>query len=258
MRVQLNDVVYSPSLALPLKHKEGGKRISLSLSLSQPARRASVAPLILEMKATSLMLIPTAWRKPNNCIHIGICVRWKQCPKYFLLYFSYYNPTLHSPFPNFPSSIWKPHFIPSIHSSFMAPINLKQSPNPTTTSQAIASSHDARVLVRETLRLSANLASPPAIATPPTIQTTSSVVLLDESECRRRTIGDGVVGGEEFLGSSFRLICCEEMDGRRWKYVAESDGSGGFKKNSFRALSLHTPQAPLDVSNFFRQFYIIP
>lgn len=60
--------------------------------------------------------------------------------------------------------------------------------------------------------------------------------------------GIGVAADDEFVGSSFRLICCEEMDGRRWKYVAEKDPSGGFKKNSFRALTLHTPQAPLDVS----------
>ena len=133
----------------------------------------------------------------------------------------------------------------------MAPINFKQSSSPATAQTIAASSQDARLLVRETLRISANLASSPANATPP-VETTSdpSSVSLVESECRRR-IGSVAVGGEEFIDSSLRLICCEEIDGRRWKFVAENDGSGGFKKNSFRALSLHSPQAPLDVSLFF-------
>ena len=133
----------------------------------------------------------------------------------------------------------------------MAPINVKQSPNRTTAQTIASSSQDARVLVRETLRISANLASSPGIAAPP-IETTSdpSSVSLVESECRRR-IGSVTVGGSEFIDSSLRLICCEEIDGRRWKYVAEKDGSGGLKKNSFRALSLHGPQAPVDVSFLF-------
>ncbi|KAK4270910.1 hypothetical protein QN277_019675 [Acacia crassicarpa] len=137
----------------------------------------------------------------------------------------------------------------------MAPINLKQSPNAAATPQAIASSQDARVLVRETLRISANLASPPTVASAPATTEVSSLV---EPECRRRIIGGVAVGGEDFVGSSFRLICCEEMDRRRWRYVAETDGSGGFKRNSVRALSLHTPQAPLDELISFVRSYVVP
>lgn len=96
-------------------------------------------------------------------------------------------------------------------------MNTKQSANSSTTSiAASAAASSQEILVRETLRISANLASAPLLQTP----------------------------------SSLTMICCEEIDGRRWKYVAETDASGHFKKNSFRPLSLQSPQAPLDVSSF--------
>ncbi|KAJ7967927.1 protein root UVB sensitive 6-like [Quillaja saponaria] len=142
----------------------------------------------------------------------------------------------------------------------MSPIKLNKSSTSATT-QTIKSTQDARLLVRETLRISANLASAPAIATPPietaAVPTSSSVVSLVGSESRGR-IGGVVVGEEEFIDSSLRLICCEEIDGRRWKYVAENDGSGSFKKGSFRALSLQTPQAPLDELMSFVRSYVVP
>ena len=52
------------------------------------------------------------------------------------------------------------------------------------------------------------------------------------------------------MDSSLRLICCEEIDGRRWKYFAESGGSKRLKKGSIRAVSLQSPQAPVEVSLF--------
>ncbi|XP_057493336.1 uncharacterized protein LOC130778868 [Actinidia eriantha] len=44
------------------------------------------------------------------------------------------------------------------------------------------------------------------------------------------------------------LICFEEIDGRRrWKYLAENEGSSKrFKKGSIRAVCLQTPQAPVE------------
>lgn len=116
----------------------------------------------------------------------------------------------------------------------MAPINLnvKQSANSTTTTTTTIASSAQDILVRETLRISANLASSsPLLETTPVHPTTAA------------------------QESTLRFICCEEIDGRRWKYVAETDPSAsataaaGFKKNSFRALSLQTPQAPLDVAS---------
>ncbi|KAJ6928221.1 hypothetical protein NC651_012047 [Populus alba x Populus x berolinensis] len=63
---------------------------------------------------------------------------------------------------------------------------------------------------------------------------------------------------DEFLGSTLRLICCEEIDGRRWKYVAERDASGLFKKNSIRAVGLQTPQAPVEELMGFIRSYVVP
>ncbi|MED6208814.1 Protein root UVB sensitive 6 [Stylosanthes scabra] len=116
----------------------------------------------------------------------------------------------------------------------MAPINLnnvKQSAASTTTTIA-ASSQD--ILVRETLRISANLASSPLLDTPPALTLPAS------------------------QESTLRFICCEEIDGRRWNYVADADSAGGFKKNSFRALTLHSPQAPLDGLMSFVRSYVVP
>lgn len=98
-------------------------------------------------------------------------------------------------------------------------MNMKQSAN-----SAAATSQE--ILVRETMRISANLASTPLLET----------------------------------ASSLRMICCEEIDGRRWKYMAETDAHGQFKNNSFRPISLHfdTPHPPLhEFISFFRS-YVVP
>lgn len=123
-------------------------------------------------------------------------------------------------------------------------INLKQS---STSASAVASASagkDARLLVRETLRISANLASADSFAPPPPPLS---------SEARKLGLVD-----DEFVSSSLRLICCEKLDGQRWQYVAESDGGRSFKKGSFRALSLQTPQAPLDDLMSFVRSYVVP
>lgn len=114
---------------------------------------------------------------------------------------------------------------------------MKLKPSSTSKSQtltnAAASSQDARLLVRETLRISANLASaPPSEKTLPP---------LPQPE---------VSFQEQFVDSSLRLICSEEIDGRRWNYFAEDGGGGSvkFKKGSIRSVSLQSPKAPVDVS----------
>ncbi|AES89601.1 putative Root UVB sensitive family [Medicago truncatula] len=107
----------------------------------------------------------------------------------------------------------------------MAPLNplnvKKQTPN-------ISSPSSQDILIRETLRISAQLAS----STPPLLDTTTP--------------------------STLRFICCEEIDGRRWNYVAETNASGQFKNNSFRSLSLQTPKPPLDEMMSFITSYVVP
>ena len=138
------------------------------------------------------------------------------------------------------------------------PIKLKQSQSTSaaqtlTASSSSLSAHDARLLVRETLRISANLASSNSNATEsPPLSLADSVE--NQSRNRRRL---GLVE-EEYVNSSLRLICCEEIDGRRWNYVAEKDSlSGTFRKGSIRALTMHTPPAPVEVQFCFSHFFQI-
>ncbi|CAJ2649318.1 unnamed protein product [Trifolium pratense] len=113
---------------------------------------------------------------------------------------------------------------PSISSSSSS-LNVKN--------QTPSSSQD--ILIRETLRISAELASTPLLldtTTPPPPPPP--------------------------LQSTLKFICCEELDGRRWKYVAETDSSGKFKNNSFRSLSLQTPKPPIDELMSFVRSYVVP
>ncbi|KMT07872.1 hypothetical protein BVRB_6g145690 [Beta vulgaris subsp. vulgaris] len=136
----------------------------------------------------------------------------------------------------------------------MAPMNLRHSSSSSSSSCAqsiTTSSSDARLLVRETMRISANLAAPANSPSqiPPTLP-----AALDSKNLRL-----GLVE-EEYIHSNLRLICCEEIDGRRWKYVAENanDSSGTFKKGSIRSVSLQTPQAPADELVSFIRSYVVP
>ena len=118
-------------------------------------------------------------------------------------------------------------------------MKLKHPSNSTSkTLSAMTSSQDARVLVRETLRISANLASAPRPALPPP-------PISAAADGNVATFG---LVEEQFLNSSLRLICREEIDGRRWEYFADLDNSKQFRKKSIRAVSLHSRQAPGQVS----------
>ncbi|KAL6964504.1 Protein root UVB sensitive 6 [Sarracenia purpurea var. burkii] len=135
----------------------------------------------------------------------------------------------------------------------MAPMKLKQPPNSTAQTVTATASHDARLLVRETLRISAELAS-----SPPTSSASSSALLpAASSGFRQATARLGLVD-EQFVDSSLRLICCEEIDGRRWKYFADNGGSKKFKNGSIRAVSLQTPQAPVEELMSFIRSYVVP
>ncbi|KAK4402034.1 protein root UVB sensitive 6 [Sesamum angolense] len=129
--------------------------------------------------------------------------------------------------------------------------------HPSNSASQTLTSSDTRMLVRETLRISANLAS-----APPPSPGAGAVAAQD-----RTLLQDSSFGGlveDQFLDSSLRLICCEEIDGRRWQYFAEnnisvrSGGSRKLKKNSIRAVSLQTPQAPVDELMAFIRSYVVP
>lgn len=63
---------------------------------------------------------------------------------------------------------------------------------------------------------------------------------------------------EQFVDSSLRLICFEEIDGRRFKYFAEDGSSKQFKKGSIRSVSLQTHQSPADDLLSFVRSYVVP
>ncbi|CAM8899323.1 unnamed protein product [Rhodiola kirilowii] len=109
-------------------------------------------------------------------------------------------------------------------------MKLKKSAPPTAATDA----PDARLLlVRETLRISANLASSPSSSsssTPP--QSTSAT----------------------FHG--VRLLCSEEVDGRRWNYVIDDHHR---PTPSIRAITLHTtPHSPAHELLSFVRSYVVP
>ncbi|XP_041012123.1 protein root UVB sensitive 6 [Juglans microcarpa x Juglans regia] len=135
------------------------------------------------------------------------------------------------------------------------PIKLKQSSpksaaHTLTSTTSSSSAHDARLLVRETLRISANLASSPPDSAPHPPSSYSS--LLHSSD----NLG---LLQDDFVNSSLRFICCEEIDGRRWNYLAEKDASGSFKKGSIRARLSYTPQVPpIEELMSFVRSYVLP
>ncbi|KAG9457038.1 hypothetical protein H6P81_001546 [Aristolochia fimbriata] len=133
----------------------------------------------------------------------------------------------------------------------MAPIQIKRSAP--SAAQTFPTAQDARILVRETMRISANLAS----ASPPS--TAASSLVVADTCGARPDLKFGLVE-DDFVDSSFRLLCCEELDGRRWKYVAERDsgGDGRFRKGSIRALGLQTPDAPVNDFMAFIRSYAVP
>ncbi|KAL0364959.1 UNVERIFIED_CONTAM: protein root UVB sensitive 6 [Sesamum angustifolium] len=123
--------------------------------------------------------------------------------------------------------------------------------HPSNSASQTLTSSDTRMLVRETLRISANLAS-----APPPSPGAGAVAAQD-----RTLLQDSSFGGfveDQFLDSSLRF--CEEIDGRRWQYFAEnnisvrSGGSRKLKKNSIRAVS--SPQMS-ELMAFIRS-YVVP
>lgn len=132
-------------------------------------------------------------------------------------------------------------------------MKLKHPSNSTSkTLSATTPSQDARLLVRETLRISANLASAPPPATPPALLPPPISTVANGNVA---TFG---LVEEQFLNSSLRLICREEIDGRRWEYFADLDNSKQFRKNSIRAVSLHSRQGPGEELMAFIRSYVVP
>ncbi|RZR75090.1 hypothetical protein BHM03_00049155 [Ensete ventricosum] len=121
----------------------------------------------------------------------------------------------------------------------MAPIALKQSAS---SAQALTGggAPDARGLVRDAV--CATLASPPLGSHPPLPQRQA-----DWSQAEIR-FGPPVDGLALDAVPAPRVLCCEEIDGRRWSYVVDDGGHPGRARrgSAVRAVAMQSPMAPLE------------
>lgn len=103
------------------------------------------------------------------------------------------------------------------------------------------------MVVREAVRTTsaATLAAPPVVPslTPPPADQI-------QTEVRYGPVVDGLA--VDAAVASSRILCCEEIDGRRWNYVVDVVGTGGVRRcsSAVKAVSLQTPVAPVEVSWF--------
>ncbi|CAA7396567.1 unnamed protein product [Spirodela intermedia] len=137
----------------------------------------------------------------------------------------------------------------------MAPIRFKNSPASAPT-LARPAAQDARILVRETMRVTAaaTLASAPPLSTPPLMTLPEKVRDTELRFLPGRELG--LLGRPDAL----KVVCLEEVDGKKWKYVAVEEGSGKLRRGtSVKAISLqHSPMAPVDELVSFIRSYVVP
>lgn len=71
-----------------------------------------------------------------------------------------------------------------------------------------------------------------------------------------------IVNGTGKKTDSVNVVCCEEIDGRRWSYVVDnmevSSRKMSKKGNLVRAVSMHTPRTPTDEMMTFIRSYVVP
>nr|CAD1818227.1 unnamed protein product [Ananas comosus var. bracteatus] len=139
----------------------------------------------------------------------------------------------------------------------MAPIPLKQSPSSAQTlARGGGGAPETRGIVREAVRATAAAtlaSSPPAVAPPPPI---------DQIQAEVR-FGPPVAGlAAAPAAAAERVLCWEEVDGRRWSYVVDvgegRGGRGSRKGSAVRAVSMQTPVAPLEELVSFIRSYVVP
>ncbi|CAD5187303.1 unnamed protein product [Musa acuminata subsp. malaccensis] len=130
----------------------------------------------------------------------------------------------------------------------MAPIALKKSAS-SALGLTRGSAPDARGLVRDAVR--ATLASPPLGSHPPLPQRQADWV---QAEIR---FGPPVGGLALDAAPAPRVLCCEEIDGRRWSYVVD-DGGHPRRGSAVRAVPMQSPMAPLEELMSFVRSYVVP
>ncbi|XP_019703522.1 protein root UVB sensitive 6 isoform X2 [Elaeis guineensis] len=136
----------------------------------------------------------------------------------------------------------------------MAPIQLKQSPSSAQTLTR-GGATEARAVVREAMRTTAaaTVAAPPVV---PSLPPPPADQIL--TEVRFGPAVDGLAVNA--AAASSRILCCEEIDGRRWNYVVDVEGTGSVRRcsSAVKAVSLQTPVAPVEELISFIRSYVVP
>ncbi|WOL18754.1 protein root UVB sensitive 6-like isoform X1 [Canna indica] len=139
----------------------------------------------------------------------------------------------------------------------MAPFPVKQSAS-SAQSLACGGATEARGIVREALRVSAaaTLASPsPSLAPPQTYRIQAEV-----------RFGPSIMGlaldASPAPAPAPRVLCCEEIDGRRWSCVVDVVGGNNHwarrGSSAIRAVPMQNPLAPLEELMSFIRSYVVP
>ncbi|KAG0463350.1 hypothetical protein HPP92_018854 [Vanilla planifolia] len=129
----------------------------------------------------------------------------------------------------------------------MAPIQVKHSPAP----------KEVRVLVHDAMR-TATLASSPAMLPQQASQQSTAMVpdQIGSAEIKMNGfIADELVSS----AAATTVLCCEEIDGRRWNYVVEANRPRMLRRgSSLKLVSLQSPVAPIDEMFSFIRSYVVP
>lgn len=127
----------------------------------------------------------------------------------------------------------------------MAPFQLKHSPG-------TAAAKEARLIVRDAMR-TAVLASSPGLLPPPLPMATDPIAA---AEIRFSSPDADTLAAP---AAQPRILCCEEIDGKRWNYVVEEKGARMSRRgSSLKMVSLQLPGPPIDELFAFIRSYVVP
>lgn len=123
------------------------------------------------------------------------------------------------------------------------PIHVKGS-----SGQRLSVGQDAAILMRETVRLSAHLASPSTTQTTPEI--------LRKSSTEPQVMFKGALMDLEPALIDGRVVCWEVLDGKRYKYLAKQERRG--TATALHAVEMHSSYNPLQELITFIRSCVVP
>lgn len=97
------------------------------------------------------------------------------------------------------------------------------------------------MIVRDAMRTAALTSSPNLVPPPP--PTAANEIVAAQVRFGGSTDTHATVAPQP------RVLCCEEIDGKRWNYVVDAEGPRMTRRgSSLKAVSLQSPVPPIDVS----------